>query len=118
MSVEPMFPRPHRGPRRTVAERLRAALLHLAEEAADIPIHSETPWASVTFAGTRHRLTLQFAGPDAVAAGERLIDALPDHEFTLPRHLVADAQVIAVDHRLSPDPHMTVRVEILLVEEG
>lgn len=115
MSANPMIPRI---PRRSIAERLRTALQHMADGQVDIPIHSETPWASVTFAGTRHRLTLQFAGPDAVAAGERLIDALPDHEFTLPRHLVADAQVIAVDHRLSPDPHMIVRVEILLVEEG
>ena len=117
MSAEPQITVP-RVRRRSVTERLRALLLELAENRALIPVHSEVPWASVTFAGTRHRIELVFTGTEAIAAGERFIDALPDHEFTLPRHLVADAQIIAVDHRIAPDPQLTVRAEVLLLEEG
>ncbi|MDD3799060.1 MAG: hypothetical protein PHE36_07785 [Novosphingobium sp.] len=104
--------------RRSAAERLRDALATLAEGQAQMLGHKETPWASITFAGTRHRLAMVFEGPAAIAAGERFIDALPDHEFAIPRQLVADANVLAVDHRLAPDPHMAVTVEILLLEEG
>ena len=48
----------------------------------------------------------------------RFITALPDHEFAIPRQLVADAEVIAVDHRLAPAPRMAVTVEVLMLEEG
>ena len=49
--------------------------------------------------------------------GEAFIVALPEHEFTLPRHIVADASVVAVDHALSPEMRMTVEVELLLLED-
>lgn len=99
------------------AQRLRQALQHLAGGHAQVATHSEHGWASITFAGTRHLLELHFAGEPAVAAGELLIDALPDHEFKIPGQLVADANVVGVDHCLSPDPLMKVHVELLLLEE-
>jgi hypothetical protein len=43
---------------------------------------------------------------------------LPEHEFMLPGQLVADAAVTEVDHRLIPEPRLTVSVELLLLEEG
>ncbi|HSG34902.1 MAG TPA: hypothetical protein VLA37_10230, partial [Sphingomonadaceae bacterium] len=61
--------------RRTTADRLRDALLELAGGHGRIASHSETAWASITFAGTRHRLELLFEGADGVAAGEALIEA-------------------------------------------
>jgi hypothetical protein len=36
----------------------------------------------------------------------------------LPGQLVADAAVTAVDHRLAPEPRLTVSVELLLLDEG
>lgn len=114
--IKPMVtvPRVHR---RTVGCRVREALNTLMQDRAEICAHSEAPWASATFSGARHRLECVFSGHQAMPAGEAFIDALPDHEFALPGQIVIDAQIVAVDHRLSPDPRMAVTVELLLVEE-
>jgi len=106
-----------RGPRRTSSERLREALQALARGQALITGHSEKSWASITFAGARHRLDLAFEGAAAVEAAENFIAYLPEHEFAIPRQLVADAAVVAVDHRIGRDPRMEVRIELLLLDE-
>jgi len=103
-------------PRRVTADRLREALLELAGGRATIITHAEKSWASVTFAGARHRLELLFDDAEAVEAGELFIALLPEHEFDILGQLVADAAVTEVDHRLDP-PRMTVRCELLLLEE-
>jgi hypothetical protein len=108
---------PPRPIRRGSAERLRQQLQALAGGHAEFLSHSEKSWASVTFAGTRHRLDLVFAGGDAVEAAESFIAFLPEHGFAIPKQLVADASVIAVDHRIGPDPRMEVQVELLLLDE-
>ena len=46
-----------------------------------------------------------------------MIAALPDHEFTIPRQLVADATIIAVESTLLPAPEMTVSCQLLLLED-
>ena len=97
---------------------LLSALLELADGKAELVRHSERSWASVTFSGTRHTVVLTFAGTVPVAAGEQFIDALPDHEFTIPRQLVADAAVMRVDHTMLPEPRMEVEVELLLLDEA
>lgn len=98
-------------------ERLREELQALACGHAECLSHSEKSWASVTFAGTRHRLDLAFAGEDAVEAAETFIAYLPEHQFTIPGQLVADAAVTAVDHRIGPDPRMELRIDLLLLDE-
>ena len=98
--------------------RLRDALLELAGGRATIRTHDEKSWASITFAGARHRLELAFDGDEAIAAGELFMVFLPEHEFTLPGQLVADAAVTAVDHRLVPAPHLRVSVELLVLDES
>ena len=103
--------------RRAPRNRLRDALLDLADHQATILSHDEKSWASVTFAGARHRVELAFEGAEAVAAGELFIAFLPEHEFALPGQLVADAAVTAVDHRLEP-PRLVVSCELLLLDEG
>ncbi len=114
-------PRPartsRRSPRRTDADRLGEALIALAGGHGAVVAHDEQPWASVTFAGVRHRITLQFTGADAIEGGEAMIAQLPEHEFTLPRQLVADAAVCAVKHALLPAPNLNVTCELLLVED-
>jgi len=115
----PATPRHAPAPRRKVpAERLEAAIKALAQGEGQIVIHREVPWASITFAGSRHTLSLSFSGARAVEAGEQLIAALPDHEFVIPGQLVADAQVHGVDHALLPEPVMRVEVELLLLQES
>ena len=105
-------------PRRTVSDRLREALIALASGRAEMRRHATKAWASVTFEGTRHTLTLRFDGVEAVEAGERFIAALPDHEFAIPGQLVADASVTGVDHTLLPQPRMEVECDLLLLVEA
>jgi hypothetical protein len=103
--------------RRGLGDHLREALLALTRDKGAILAHGEKRWASITFAGARHRLELAFEGEEAIAAGELFIAFLPEHEFAIPGQLVADAAVTEVDHRLEP-PRMTVKCELLLLEEG
>lgn len=104
--------------RRLPSERLQVALRALAGGHGQVVIHREVPWASITFAGTRHTLSLTFSGAEAVEAGELLIAELPEHEFAIPGQLVADAQVLSADHALLPEPVLRVEVELLLLEES
>jgi hypothetical protein len=108
------FPRP----RRTLADRVRAGLLELTCGHGTVLSHEEKAWASITFAGTRHEVVLEFCGAEAVAGGEELIERLPDHEFTLPGQLVADATVTKVDHRFGAMERLEVTAVLLLLEEG
>ena len=110
-------PPPPRGPRLGTAGQLSRALLALGEEQGRILAHEEKPWASITFAGARHRFTLEFRGEEAVEAGECFIAFLPEHEFAIPGQLVADAAVTAVEHTLDPNV-LKVICELLLLEEG
>ena len=102
--------------RRTPGERLRDAVLALAESAT-LVAHGEKSWASITFAGARHTIELAFEGRDAVQAGEVFIAALPDHEFAIPGQIVAEATVVEVDHQLAP-PLMRVTCELLLLADA
>jgi len=105
-------------PRRTVSDRVREALLLLAEGRADLLTHEEKAWNSITFSGTRHEVMLDFSGAEAVAAGEDFIANLPEHEFRIPGQLVADATISEVDHRFGADERMVVTAVLLLLEEA
>lgn len=109
---------PARTPARRPWLQLLAAVTQLAGADAELIRHSERGWASITFTGTRHLMVLAFTGAKAIAAGEQFIAALPDHEFTIPRQLVADATVIAVDHAALPEPKLVVEIELLLLEDA
>ena len=116
-ALETKSARPPRPIRRTMAQRVVGALQEIAEGHATVLRHSEKSWASITFAGTRHRLVLEFGGAKAVEAGECFIAYLPEHEFAIPGQLVADAAVIEVESIVQP-PRLTVTCELLLLEEG
>ncbi|WP_337660997.1 hypothetical protein [Erythrobacter sp. Alg231-14] len=105
-------------PRRTVSDRVREALLMLADGRADLLTHEEKAWNSITFSGTRHEIMLDFNGAESVAAGEGFIANLPEHEFRIPGHLVADATINEVDHRFGADERMVVTAVLLLLEEA
>ncbi len=104
--------------RRTPWMPLLSALLELGGGKAELIRHSERAWASVTFSGSKQVVVLAFSGCEAVAAGEVLIDALPEHEFTLPRLLVADAAVVRVEHVVLPQPRLEVELELLVLDEA
>lgn len=96
---------------------LLTAVLRLGQNRAELLRHTERAWASVTFTGTRHTIALAFTGAEAVAAGEALIVALPEHEFAIPGQIVADASVVSADHALLPEPRLAVELELLLLED-
>ena len=97
-------------------ERLVDAVMALADGHGEVAEHRAKAWASITFSGTRHQLVLDFEGSEAVEAGEELIARLPDHEFSIPGQLVADATITAVSHVASMSA-LIVHAEILLLEE-
>lgn len=103
---------------RRIRQHLIEAVMALAGGQAELAHHVERGWASVTFTGTRHTMSLVFNGAEAVAAGEEFIAALPEHEFAVPRQLVADATVIAAEHSLLLEPRLAVEVELLLLEDA
>jgi hypothetical protein len=96
---------------------LLSAVIGLAGETAELLRHSERPWSSATFSGTRHTIRLSFQGVKGAAAAESFMAALPEHEFVIPRQLVADAAVVCVDHQLLPFEQMLVTAELLLLED-
>ena len=117
MFSDPKTARKPQKRRRSTGEKLLDVLRQLASGKGRVARHSESSWASITFAGTRHRVEMAFEGAEAVEAGECFIAFLPEHEFAIPGQLVADAAVVAVDHTLDP-PLLKVTCELLLLEEG
>lgn len=97
--------------------QLLSEVLLLAGPRAEFHHHAERPWSSATFAGSRHSIALCFSGADALADGEAFMAALPDHEFEIPRHLVADAVIAASERTPLPAPVLAVEVEILVLED-
>jgi hypothetical protein len=68
-------------------------------------------WASATFAGAQHRLTLASTASPLL---DSWLAALPEAEFNLRGHLVADLTVM----RVSRDGDaVSVALEVLTVEE-
>lgn len=57
------------------------------------------PWASATFEGARHEVMLEFDGDDAPARVDAIARRLPEIDFALARHLVADIHVVATAAR-------------------
>jgi hypothetical protein len=117
---EPEAPvtQPHPRVRISPGERLLRAVIALAGPHADLMEHSEAPWASVTFAGTRHTIVLRYEGWEACDAAETLMAVLPEHEFTIARTLVADAAVVRLDQVLLPEPCMTLELALLLLDDA
>ncbi len=107
----------HHGGRRASWLPLVSALIELTGRQAELVRHSERSWASATFSGSRHTVVLSFTGAEAVAAGERYMNMLPEHEFAIARHLVADAAVVAVEHYALAEPRLEVTAELLLLED-
>ena len=92
--------------------------MQLSGGQGDLITHEETTWTSITFAGTRHEVTLEFTGEVAVEVGEEFIIALPEHEFTIPGQLVADATIKEVDHTFGAQERLVVTAVLLLLEES
>jgi hypothetical protein len=111
-SILPSSPRPQR---RDAHGRLIEALLKLGgpdSEATDASLRS---WCSATFIGAQHELTLVLRGADALSRAMTLADALPEAEFRIPGHVVADLAVDELMH--DKDGEASLRLTVLTIEE-
>ena len=93
------------GDKQTVADAVRKFAGRVC-----IRNHVQRPWASVTFSGARHTLQIEFEQIDAMG---RFIAGLDEHEFAIPRLLVADATVTMI----TSVPALTVGVELLVLDD-
>ncbi|HKX22074.1 MAG TPA: hypothetical protein VJM81_02230 [Rhizorhapis sp.] len=75
--------------------RLLRLLLAMAGEGAEILSSSGRPWSSATFSGARHKTVLKISGGDAHVRAQQFAAKVPEAEFRLPGHIVADAVVEA-----------------------
>ena len=99
-------------------KRLVREVMQIAGSHAELVHHAEKAWASITFCGARHTVRLCFTGHEAMDAADDFIAVLPDHEFTIPGWLAADATIVSVEQVALPEPKVTVEAEVLLLEEG
>lgn len=76
----------------------------LAGGAVVVEAESE-PWESLTFRGARHRIALRL--PDANAV-RRIAALLPEHEFALARHIVAEVAEVRTEGTLLRFSALTV----------
>ena len=75
---------------------------------ADIAAVRSTPWASVTFTGVRHELSMRLSGPRA----DELITGLSERELDLPGHILIDIAATEVGRG---GDNRSVKVEALTV---
>lgn len=98
--------------------RLVLALLEMAGPDAQVPESRSTPWASATFDGARHHVILRLAGNDAHAAAAKLADMLPEAEFAISGHIVADVAVDGQDHSVDAGhPCSMLHLSILTIRD-
>lgn len=106
----------HQTIRHDPATALIRAVLSLCKGDAMLDEHRGTAWASATFSGMRHVMRLRFDGPQAVETAQWLARILPEHEFAISGHLVADIAITQTHRRHEGAPAMTLIVESLTVE--
>jgi len=70
-----------------------AQLLELAGPESSVIATSVRPWASATFTGARHKVVLCFSGEEQERRTAQFASSLPEAEFTIAGHIVADACV-------------------------
>lgn len=100
------------------AELRRALRASFVALGAAVSFESLTsrPWASITFAGERHRLALSLPGPGAQAALDAFLDGLEDREFALRGHILADIEATGVAR--DQDGQIRLTLEALTVEDS
>ena len=92
---------------------LEQGLRKLVGRDAERRWHTYTPWASITFQGTRHGVKYRFRGHKAVSAGERFIAGLDEEALKVRGRIVASASVVAVTQTVD---QLDVTIEALLLE--
>jgi hypothetical protein len=95
----------------TLLARALAASAEAARCPVTIALHDIRRWASVTFSGMRHQLRIEAPMSPQL---DTWLATLPDAEFALRGHLVADLTIEAIRRA---DGRATAEIEVLTVEE-
>lgn len=74
---------------------------------------SSRPWASATFSGAQHVVTLRVTGPQAEAAANAILPDIGEREFALPGHVLID---IACDAEARVDGEVLLTLAALTIE--
>jgi hypothetical protein len=96
-------------------QTLQPAIDELAVGGGSVFDHQVREWASVTFKGARHRMKVRFEGEQAIQNGELFVAFLPEHEFDIPRLLVADAAILNITHEIGR--HLEAQIELLTLDD-
>jgi hypothetical protein len=110
-SILPSSPRPAR---RDCHGRLIAALLDAAGAQSEVVDGALTPWCSATFIGARHSLTLVLRGEGAVANADMLARQLPEMEFRIMGHIVAE--LVVEERQAVGAGEVRLRLGVLTIE--
>jgi hypothetical protein len=96
---------------------LRALQSRLGGFAGEVAIDElvSRNWASVTFTGARHRLSLRLVGVDAGAAADIFLAGMEEAEFDLRDHILAD---IVLARQAREEASVTLFLEALTVEKS
>ncbi|HEX8366446.1 MAG TPA: hypothetical protein VF603_14290 [Allosphingosinicella sp.] len=78
---------------------------------------ARTEWASVTFCGARHRLRVALRGLGAVGAAADFLADLPELEFEIRGHIVADVALLG-EERGDGGAYAMLELEALTIEEN
>lgn len=106
---------PDTGPRKFASDpgtQLQEQIRMIAGSECHVRLKRERPWASITFSGTRHRIEVVYSGNGCEDKARRLAKDLPETEFDLTGHFVADL-LAEVDITAASDP--VIRLEILTI---
>lgn len=105
--------------RRSPHHRLGHSLEQRLGRALRLVDRRETPWASATFTGARHRFHFLVEDAPMGAAARADIAALAESEWHVPGHIVADVTLRwgYADAAADKDPIM-LKVEILTVADA
>jgi hypothetical protein len=97
-------------------ELTRALCAAFSGRPATVEELSSRGWASITFTGARHELTLRLEGGGADAAADGFLAGLTEREFALRGHILADIALLA-DERRDGGELVRLRLEALTVED-
>ncbi len=95
--------------------RLLDALEAMAYDGTRATLVAATPWASGMFEGVRYAVMLLIPGPLALTCADRMRVALPEAEFAISGHLVAD---VTVDDAYATDDAAVLCLSVLVLREG
>jgi hypothetical protein len=95
------------------AQAAADALLALAANSQLTKI-TEKPWHSATFAGQRVNLQILLKGQASKSQAKTFQQMLPGHEFSLPRHFVADIVIASI---AATTDGTLMEIEMLVIEE-